>query len=664
VTLTVYQPQIEEWDGNHFECRMAVEVQPAGDEAPVYGVIWMSAQADVDKAARIVTMQDIKVTKANFPTEPSKEGEYLEMVRRHINEGVKTIALDHLEASFAISESVKKAQAVTLKNDPPRIIFSTRPGLLILIDGNPVLRPVKGQNAERVINTRAFIVKLGDKFYLQAMDYWYEAPAVEGPWMVANNVPSPLEQIKQDALAAQQVDLIEPAKDAPRVAAPPAIYISTVPAELIQSDGKPEFLPIEGTELLQVKNSDNIIFMDVRTNDFYVLISGRWFRAKSLDGPWAFVPGKELPSDLAKIPPDHPRANALVSVPDTPQAQSAVIANSIPQTSTVYRSEAKLEVTYDGPPQFRPIQSTPLQYAVNTPLPVISVDANTYYCVQNGIWFVASSPTGPWVVATSVPAIIYTIPASSPVHYVTYVQVYGWTPEVVYVGYTPGYLGTVVSPEGVVVYGTGYYYPPYIGTYWIGWPWTYGFGVGFAWDFTTGFAFGFAAGAFWGTWCHPWWGPIGWGWYHGWNYNFISLNHVSIYNHWGDRVVVNHGYNQNEWRDNRWSQTGGRIFNPYSARQRVEERDWGANSQPRDFGRTQPEPSNKNNVFSGRDGQVYRQNESGGWETSTQKGWQNMEQDPGSQNQSRELNRERSSRETGNQRFNNSHSSGGFRRLK
>jgi len=45
----------------------------------------------------------------------------------------------------------------------------------------------------------------------------------------------------------------------------------------------------------------------------------------------------------------------------------------------------------------------------------------------------------PWVVAASVPAVIYTIPASSPLHYVTYVRIYEATPQVVYVGYTPGY---------------------------------------------------------------------------------------------------------------------------------------------------------------------------------------------------------------------------------
>jgi len=140
------------------------------------------------------------------------------------------------------------------------------------------------------------------------------------------------------------------------------------------------------------------------------LISGRWFNASSIRGPWSFVPYKQLPQDFAKIPPTHPKAN----VPGTVQANEAIIANSIPQTATVQRNEAKLELTYDGAPQLRPIAGTPLLYAINSGVPVIEVDAHTYYSVQNGVWFVATSATGPWAVATSVPAVIYSIPASSP----------------------------------------------------------------------------------------------------------------------------------------------------------------------------------------------------------------------------------------------------------
>lgn len=215
--------------------------------------------------------------------------------------------------------------------------------------------------------------------------------------------------------------------------------VSTQPAELLQTQGDPQVASIEGTELLYVINTENDIFVHTPSQDHFILLSGRWFKAQTMMGPWQYVSGENLPADFAKIPATHPRASVLVSVPGTPQAKEALIANAIPQTATITRSAATLTVNYDSSLQFKSIDNTSLRYAVNTSTPVIRVDASSYYAVQNGVWFVATSAIGPWAVATSVPVVIYTIPVSSPLHYVTYVKIYGSTPEVVYVGYTPGY---------------------------------------------------------------------------------------------------------------------------------------------------------------------------------------------------------------------------------
>ena len=59
------------------------------------------------------------------------------------------------------------------------------------------------------------------------------------------------------------------------------------------------------------------------------------------------------------------------------------------------------------------------------------------------------------------PPVIYTIPSSSPLYNVTYVKVYGATPVAVTYGYTSGYMMGFVT-AGVIVYGTGYYYPPVV----------------------------------------------------------------------------------------------------------------------------------------------------------------------------------------------------------
>src|SRR4030095_120284 len=87
------------------------------------------------------------------------------------------------------------------------------------------------------------------------------------------------------------------------------------------------------------------IFRDTTTLDYYILLAGRWFRSKSLEGgPWEFVEGKKLPEKFADIPENNPKACVLVSVSGTGPAKEALIANAIPQTATITRSQAQLQV--------------------------------------------------------------------------------------------------------------------------------------------------------------------------------------------------------------------------------------------------------------------------------------------------------------------------------
>src|SRR6266404_4611369 len=297
IKVSIFKPQIEKWEGSDFETRSAVAVTPAGSNAPIYGVFWMKARTDVDKAARIVTLNDIVVTRANFPSVPKLQGAYLALIRKHVPLASRMIALDHVEASYAISEAVKKARAVPVKNDPPQIFYSTTPALLVLVDGEPVFRPIPGLNVERVINTRTLILKFGEHVYLYASTHWYESDSVDGLWNLANNPPAAVEQALQAEIASQDVDLMPPGTNA--VSTTPAIYLSTIPAELIQTEGAPNLVPIEGTDLMQVQNSDNALFLCDSDQHYYVLLSGRWFKSSTIVGPWEFVPYKQLPSDFA-----------------------------------------------------------------------------------------------------------------------------------------------------------------------------------------------------------------------------------------------------------------------------------------------------------------------------------------------------------------------------
>ncbi len=228
----------------------------------------------------------------------------------------------------------------------------------------------------------------------------------------------------------------------------------------------------------------------------------------------------------------------LPTVAGTPQAQAAVIENSIPQTATVpLKNGPQFTPSFDGPPQWAPVPGTALTYVANSSVPIIQVAPGSLYAVAAGVWFTAAQVTGPWAVATSVPAVVYTIPASSPIHYVTYVRIYEATPQYVYVGYTPGYLGTVVTPEGTVVYGTGYAYSPWVGTVWYAPPYTYGIAAVPVYNPYVGFSYGFALGLATAAWAEPWWGgayyyPAYWGGYHG--YPCCASASANVYGHWGN----------------------------------------------------------------------------------------------------------------------------------
>lgn len=562
--FAIFQPQIDSWTGNQLAGRFATGVRPTGTTNESYGVVFFQARTEVDKVNRLVTLEDFKITRAQFPGQRGMQEQYLAILKTFQPKAARVVSLDHLEAVFAVSADIDRSRFKTVKNDPPRIIYITKPSLLILIEGSPVLKKLTG-SYERVVNTRAIMLLNNDPnyqaYYLNAGGKNYIAPSIEGPWTIALAPPPDLQTAINAAIATKQVDPMLPKN---KGTTPDfQIYVSMTPAELIQTNGIPNMTAIEGTSLLYITNTSSPVIYNINDGENYFLVSGRWFKAASLYGPWSYVSPTDLPADFARIPENSPLSNVLASVPGTPQSKEAVISNLIPQTATINRKEANLKVVYAGDkPQFKPIQGTSLQYAVNTDTPVIEVKPDSYFACEGGVWFTAVQPAGEWVVATSVPKVIYSIPPGCPIYYVTYAYVYGSTPTQVYVGYTPGYAGTVVSQAGTVVFGTGYTYPPavYGDVYW-SYPPTYGYGAGLALGAVTGFAFGFAAGAEYGCWAEPCWGCYGAVPY---SYTHVNVNATNFYTQWGTAVHATSSYGYNSYTGARWGAQSATTFNPYT----------------------------------------------------------------------------------------------------
>ncbi|HSQ09281.1 MAG TPA: hypothetical protein VLN25_01515 [Burkholderiaceae bacterium] len=537
----IYQPQIESWTGNQMAWRVAVALRPAGAKAETFGVLWGSARTEVDRSTRTVSLEDVSVSQIKFPTLPDNGAAYLAGLRQALHGALATIALDSVEASLAASQSVKP-NGHAVRNEPPKVIVAYGPALLIPIEGQPVVRAMSDARFERVINTQALIARrrFGDTWFLKLYDGWVSSTSLAGPWTQAGFVPWGLEDASKSLIKAGTVDALNGTGATPKPTLAngvPAIHVTEVPTELIVFKGQPNLVPITGTPLLWATNSATDVLVDTTNNAYYVLLSGRWYRAAGLAGPWSFIASNALPASFKQIPAKgSPASIVLASVAGTPQAQEAVIANSIPQTASVARAGGPIFAPeFDGAPVWQPVTSTSLFYAANARIPVIQVNPSSYYAVQAGVWFSAPVVTGPWVVATTVPEVIYTIPVASPLHYVTYVRVYGYKDDLVYVGYTPGYMGTVVDVGGTVVYGTGYSYSPWIGTVWYGAPVTWGVAAAPVYNPYVGFTYGFGIGLATAAWAEPYWGGA---YYHPGYYGYPCCGSASanVYRNWGTGV--------------------------------------------------------------------------------------------------------------------------------
>src|SRR5262249_13164808 len=156
------------------------------------GVIWLTARTGVDKEHGLVDLEEIAIPKVNFPSAPPAAQErYLRAARTHLPAGVKTIPLEEFEADLAAARVGVKAPAQPVKNDPPRIIMSTVPSLLVRIDGVPSLRQIQGSPLLRVIHTPALTLldPSRGQYYLFAGRRFLRAPRVESPGSPAVSAP-------------------------------------------------------------------------------------------------------------------------------------------------------------------------------------------------------------------------------------------------------------------------------------------------------------------------------------------------------------------------------------------------------------------------------------------------------------------------------------------
>jgi hypothetical protein len=480
----LYAPQLASWDDQkHAVMWAGVSYQATGAKQPVMGVIKAEADTQVALEQRLVNLTPVKLTQINFASLSREDSQKLSTeLQQSISSGDRTMSLDRVLAALDKSSIIARStDSNGLNSYPPRIFFSSSPAILINIDGEPIFSPIKDTDLKFVVNTNwdLFEHVPTKTYYLRNNATWLRASDIKGAWSPTSTLPTSFSKLPDDE-NWKDVKAALPGKVLGRTVMP-AVYVSYEPAEMIATEGPPAYVPVKGTSLTWVSNTESDVFRYGQTGPFYYLVAGRWFSAPDLKGPWTFVT-PNLPTDFQKIPVEHPRSRVLASVPGTDQAVEAVLLASVPQTARVNRKELKSpEVIYQGPSDFKPIENTMLLRAVNTDKDVIKYKDSYYLCYQ-GLWFQGATDVGPWFVAESVPDEIYKIPPNSPSYHVTFVKEVqdeddndDW--ETYAAG--AGYVGMMVG-WGCAVWGSGWYYPAY---YWYGgyYPWyswyprTYGF---------------------------------------------------------------------------------------------------------------------------------------------------------------------------------------------
>src|SRR5262245_17406746 len=242
MAVLMYQPQIEQLTQNDVEARAAVQITAAGKE-PVFGAVWIAAEVDVDRDARIVTFRDVRIPRVRVVDASDSEREGIgRALEQEIRGWNLEMDLDRFIPLLDVAE-IDRSGDSGIKNDPPRIIVASEPTTLIVLDGvarrQPITDHKEAEQAklERVVNTPALTVYHPDqtKYYLAGGgDLWYEGSEAAGPYTPAKTVPRAVA-----ALAPKSQST-----DANADGIPPKIIVATEPTELIVIAGRPQYAPI------------------------------------------------------------------------------------------------------------------------------------------------------------------------------------------------------------------------------------------------------------------------------------------------------------------------------------------------------------------------------------------------------------------------------------
>ena len=194
--LVLYQPQIESWeDYEHLEGRMALAFEPAGAEKPALGAFEVDSETDLE--SRQVRLTNLRLLDGRFPSlDPLQSEDLRTKVEAEFPEETVT-ELDRILAG--LERSKVHSEEVDVREDPPRIFSSEEPAILVILDGEPILSPIEGNDLQFAVNTNwdLFFYPDTKTYYLRNEETWLKGTTLGGTWSPAGKLPRSFKKLSK-----------------------------------------------------------------------------------------------------------------------------------------------------------------------------------------------------------------------------------------------------------------------------------------------------------------------------------------------------------------------------------------------------------------------------------------------------------------------------------
>ncbi|MBL8991438.1 MAG: hypothetical protein JNJ48_07655, partial [Phycisphaerae bacterium] len=252
--VVMHQPQVDAWeDYARIRFRCALAVTPAKGAPVRWGVLEVAARTLVDAQERQVLLTEPEA-EVRFPGVPEADETALRAIVREVVPRKSSLEVS-LDRVLAYRVGAQAARPVPVNTAPPTIFHSEREAILVSFAGPVRLKPIPGTSLMFAVNTNWDVIfdPAASRYFLLHGQSWLTTQDVlRGHWSATDRLPADMARLPDDANWADARAAV-PARVLGRA---PEVFVSTRPAELIVTEGPPEYSPIEGAGLMYVANCD------------------------------------------------------------------------------------------------------------------------------------------------------------------------------------------------------------------------------------------------------------------------------------------------------------------------------------------------------------------------------------------------------------------------